>query len=315
MSGTTPAPAGEKLQKVLARAGLGSRRELELWIEGGRVTVNGAVAKLGDRVLPQQDIRVDGQPLSASARHGTRRRVIIYSKPEGQVCTMADPEGRPTVFDRLPVLRGARWIVIGRLDFNTQGLLLFTTDGALANKLMHPSSEIEREYAVRVLGAVDADMLTRLRAGVPLDDGPAHFDDIRDAGGEGANHWYHVTLKEGRNREVRRMWEAVGVKVSRLIRVRFGPVTLPRMLRPGRWEELDPELMTALVESVGLAPEAPRLHHKSTAARKSEPTTGKRAPRTRPATPGRAKTVRAGNKRPAKPGMRTPRSPAPRRRG
>lgn len=315
MTESTSSPAGEKLQKVLARAGLGSRRELELWIEGGRVTVNGAVAKLGDRVLPQQDIRVDGQPLSASARHGTRRRVIIYSKPEGQVCTMADPEGRPTVFDRLPVLRGARWIVIGRLDFNTQGLLLFTTDGALANKLMHPSSEIEREYAVRVLGTVDADMLARLRAGVQLDDGMAHFDDIRDAGGEGANHWYHVTLKEGRNREVRRLWEAVGVKVSRLIRVRFGPVTLPRMLRPGRWEELDPEIMTALIESVGLAPDEPRQHHKSKIAGKPEPATGKRAPRTRLATPGRAKADRAGNKRSTKSTARKPRTPAPRRRG
>ena len=306
-------PTTEKLQKVLARAGLGSRRELELWIEDGRVTVNGAVAKIGDRVLPEQDIRVDGQPLSASARHGTRRRVILYSKPEGQVCTMADPEGRPTVFDRLPVLRGARWIVIGRLDFNTQGLLLFTTDGELANKLMHPSSQIEREYAVRVLGNVDADMLTRLRAGVPLDDGPAHFDDIRDAGGEGANHWYHVTLKEGRNREVRRLWEAVGVKVSRLIRVRFGPVTLPRMLRPGRWEEMDKEVMTALIESVGLAPQVPRHHKKSASGKKPESATSERTPRTRLRTPGKEKADRAANKRPEKPSTartrRHPRSP------
>jgi 23S rRNA pseudouridine2605 synthase len=296
---TASEPEGEKLQKVLARAGLGSRRELEHWITDGRITVNGVVAKLGDRVLPGQDIRVDGHSLSAGARHGTRRRVIIYSKPEGQVCTMADPEGRPTVFDHLPVLRNARWIVIGRLDFNTQGLLLFTTDGELANKLMHPSSEIEREYAVRVLGTVDADMLARLRAGVQLDDGPAHFDDIRDAGGEGANHWYHVTLKEGRNREVRRLWEAVGVKVSRLIRVRFGPVMLPRMLRPGRWEELDKDIMTALIESVGLAPEEPRQYKKSTPAKKPELEVGKRAPRTRL----------------KKSAARTRRPPATRRRG
>ena len=299
MTKAAPPPAGEKLQKVLARAGLGSRRELELWIAEGRVTVNGAVAKLGDRVLPEQDIRVDGQPLSASARHGTRRRVIMYSKPEGQVCTTSDPQGRPTVFDHLPVLRGARWIVIGRLDFNTQGLLLFTTDGELANKLMHPSSEIEREYAVRVLGTVDADMLTRLRAGVQLDDGMAHFDDIADAGGEGANHWYHVILKEGRNREVRRMWEAVGVKVSRLIRVRFGPVPLPRMLRPGRWEELDPALLTALLETVGLPPEAPRQykHHKATASKPDIQT-------------------RPGAKRPKKKSApRTRRAPVKRRRG
>jgi 23S rRNA pseudouridine2605 synthase len=253
-----PGPAGEKLQKVLARAGLGSRRVLEQWISDGRITVNGVVAKLGDRVLPGQDIRVDGVSLSAGARHGVRRRIILYHKPEGQVCTTADPEGRPTVFDHLPVLRNARWIVVGRLDFNTQGLLIFTTDGELANRLMHPSSEIEREYAVRVLGNVDAGMLARLREGVQLEDGPAHFDTITDAGGEGANRWYHVTLKEGRNREVRRLWEAVGAKVSRLIRVRFGPVTLPRLLRPGRWAELDKDTAALLLESVGIEPDEPR---------------------------------------------------------
>ncbi len=317
MTKTKPVPEGEKLQKVLARAGLGSRRELEHWITDKRITVNGVVAKLGDRVLAGPDIRVDGHSLSAGARHGTRRRVILYSKPEGQVCTMADPEGRPTVFDHLPVLRNARWIVIGRLDFNTQGLLLFTTDGELANKLMHPSGEIEREYAVRVLGKVDADMLARLRAGVQLDDGPAHFDDIRDAGGEGANHWYHVTLKEGRNREVRRLWEAVGVKVSRLIRVRFGPVTLPRMLRPGRWQELDKESMTALIQTVGLAPDEPRQYKKSVPAKKSEPVTGMRAPRTRSGatTPGKEEVDRVGNRRSKKSAARTRRPPATRRRG
>jgi 23S rRNA pseudouridine2605 synthase len=209
-------------------------------------------------VVSGQDIRVDGQPLSGGMRHGTRRRVILYHKPEGEVCTTSDPEGRATVFDHLPVLRGARWIVVGRLDFNTQGLLLFTTDGELAYRLMHPSSEIEREYAVRVLGQVDATMIARLREGVMLDDGPAHFDEIVDAGGEGANHWYHVTLKEGRNREVRRLWEAVGVTVSRLIRVRFGAITLPRQLRPGRWMDLEKENLAALLESVGLKAEEPR---------------------------------------------------------
>lgn len=281
-----PQPAGEKLQKVLARAGLGSRRELEHWITDGRVTVNGVVAKLGDRVNPGQDIRVDGQPLSAGARHGARRRIILYHKPEGELCTTSDPEGRPTVFDHLPVLRNARWIVVGRLDFNTQGLLIFTTDGELANRLMHPSSEIEREYAVRVLGQVDESMLARLRAGVPLEDGPAHFDDIIDAGGEGANHWYHVILKEGRNREVRRLWEAVGVKVSRLIRVRFGAVTLPRLLRPGRWMDLDKEQAAQLLASVGLKVEEPRTARES--ARGARKTThkgpgksGRAAPATR----------------------------------
>jgi 23S rRNA pseudouridine2605 synthase len=258
----SPGPRGEKLHKVLANAGLGSRRELEHWISDGRVTVDGAVAKLGDRVTPEQDIRVDGQPLAAGARHGVTRRVIAYHKPDGEVTTTKDPQGRPTVFDHLPALRNARWIVIGRLDFNTQGLLLFTTDGALANKLMHPSSEIEREYAVRVLGKVDADMLKRLQEGVELEDGPAHFDTLIDAGGEGANHWYHVTLKEGRHREVRRLWEAVGVTVSRLIRVRFGPVSLPRQLRPGRWMDLDPDSESQLLASVGMQTEQPHSPRK-----------------------------------------------------
>jgi 23S rRNA pseudouridine2605 synthase len=276
-------PAGEKLQKVLARVGLGSRRELERWIVDGRVTVDGTVAKLGDRVQPDQDIRVDGQPLAAGARHETRRRIIVYNKPDGEVTTTRDPQGRPTVFDHLPVLRHARWIVVGRLDFNTQGLLLFTTDGELANRLMHPSSEIEREYAVRVLGVVDEEMLKRLRQGVTLDDGPAHFDSIMDAGGEGANHWYHVTLKEGRHREVRRLWEAVGATVSRLIRVRFGPVTLPRQLRAGRWMDLDADVETALLESVGIKPEPvrPAVRSRATAKPGRSGSSRNEAPRTR----------------------------------
>ncbi len=280
---TNPPASGEKLQKVLARVGLGSRRELELWIIDGRVTVDGKVAKLGDRVTPNQDIRVDGQPLSAGARHETRRRIIVYHKPDGEVTTSKDPQGRPTVFDHLPVLHNARWIAVGRLDFSTQGLLLFTTDGELANKLMHPSSRIEREYAVRVLGKVDADMLRRLREGIQLDDGPAHFDEIADAGGEGANHWYHVTLKEGRNREVRRLWEAVGVTVSRLIRVRFGPVTLPRQLRTGRWMDLEEEPAAQLLAAVGLKPQAPpaRKPRKPQPVRRGKTGAGKPAPRTR----------------------------------
>jgi 23S rRNA pseudouridine2605 synthase len=283
-------PVGEKLQKVLARVGLGSRRELEHWIADGRVTVDGRVARLGDRVLAGQDIRVDGQPLAAGARHAVKRRIIAYHKPDGELTTTKDPQGRPTVFDHLPVLRNARWIAIGRLDFNTQGLLLFTTDGELANKLMHPSSGIEREYAVRVLGQVEPDMIRRLHEGVPLDDGPAHFDTIVDAGGEGANHWYHVTLKEGRHREVRRLWEAVGVTVSRLIRVRFGPVALPRQLRAGRWMDLDADVATQLLASVGMKPAPPRARKpkggprpqpgasKAPARARRKPTT-RRAPR------------------------------------
>lgn len=242
----------EKLQKILARAGLGSRREIEKWIEQGRVSVNGAIAKLGDRVTSSVRILVDGRPIALRPTESLKRRVLVYHKPVGEMCTRSDPEGRPTVFDHLPLIRQQRWIAIGRLDFNTAGLLLFTNDGELANRLMHPSAEIEREYAVRVLGTVEKPMLSKLRKGVELEDGLANFDSIQDAGGEGANHWYHVTLKEGRNRIVRRLWESQGITVSRLIRVRFGNVQLPRTLRFGRWQELEKDAMENLVKLVGL---------------------------------------------------------------
>lgn len=249
-SGTTP--SGEKLQKVLARAGIGSRREMERWIAEGRVSIDGRRAELGDRVEDHQMVRIDGHVLASSARAGTRRRVLMYHKPEGEVCTRSDPSGRPTVFARLPHLRNGRWIAIGRLDINTSGLLLFTTDGELANRLMHPSHGIEREYAVRVLGDVSKETLARLTTGVELDDGPAAFDTLVDAGGTGANHWYHVSLKEGRNREVRRLWDAVGVQVSRLHRVRYSDLTLPRAIHAGRWEELTRAQVHALSARVGL---------------------------------------------------------------
>ncbi len=229
----------EKLQKVLARAGLGSRREMERLIEAGEVTVNGRVATLGDRVTPQDEVRVGGRRIGGPGARRTPNRVILYNKPEGELCTRSDPEGRPTVFASLPRIAGARWISVGRLDVNSCGLLLFTTDGELAHRLMHPSSQVEREYAVRVLGAVGPEDLQALQEGVLLDDGLARFDSIRFSGGEGANAWYHVTLREGRNREVRRLWESRGLKVSRLIRVRFGDVTLPRGLKPGAWAELE----------------------------------------------------------------------------
>src|SRR6266566_1837667 len=195
----------EKLQKVLARAGMGSRRQIEQWIEEGRVTVDGRTAAIGERVEPSAHIAIDGRvvPLTDLV---PKPRVLVYHKPEGEVCTRSDPQGRATVFDNLPTLRHGRWILIGRLDYNTSGLLLLTTDGELAHRLMHPSHEIEREYAVRVLGKVSDEMFTQLKEGVMLDDGPARFDDIADAGGTGANHWYHVILREGRNREVRRLW-------------------------------------------------------------------------------------------------------------
>jgi len=229
----------EKLQKVLARAGFGSRRELEAWITAGRVSVDGKKAKLGDRVTSKQRIRVDGHPIRFPDKETFKRRVLLYNKPEGEICTQSDPENRPTVYDHLPRIRPSRWIAIGRLDINSSGLLLFTNDGELANKFMHPSSQIEREYAVRVLGDVDQKLLATLRKGVKLEDGIARFEGIKHAGGEGANQWYHVLLKEGRNREVRRLWESQNIKVSRLIRIRFGQIKLPRDLRQGRWIEID----------------------------------------------------------------------------
>lgn len=244
---------GEKLQKVLARAGFGSRRHIETWIVAGRITVNDTLAKLGDRVTAEDRIRIDGQAPQTHRLAGAKRRVLAYYKAEGEVCTRSDPEGRPTIFDQLPVLRSGRWIAVGRLDINSSGLLLLTTDGELANRLMHPSTGLEREYAVRILGKVDAVMLNRLTEGVMLDDGSAAFNSVKNAGGAGANHWYHVTLTEGRNREVRRLWESQGVKVSRLTRVRYGPIPLRRGLRAGRWEDLENEDIQVLLAATGLA--------------------------------------------------------------
>ncbi|HCB38044.1 MAG TPA: 23S rRNA pseudouridine(2605) synthase RluB, partial [Gammaproteobacteria bacterium] len=232
----------EKIQKVLARVGLGSRRAMEEWIQEGRVSVNGKVSTLGDRIEQDDELRVDGRIINFAAEEESIRRVILYYKPEGEVCTRTDPSGRPTVFDALPKLQDQRWVAIGRLDINSQGLLLFTTDGDLANRMMHPSSNIEREYAVRIHGEVTEENLEALRTGVTLLDGPAKFDEIVDRGGEGTNHWYHVILREGRKREVRRMWESQGVQVSRLIRVRYGDVQLPRNLKAGRWVELDKDV-------------------------------------------------------------------------
>ena len=236
--------AGEKLQKVLARTGLGSRREMERWIEAGRVAVNGKVASLGDRVDGRARLTVDGRNIDTSPAQETR--CILYHKPPGEVCSRSDPEGRRTVFERLPKLKSGRWISIGRLDFNTSGLLLFTTDGDLANSLMHPSSNIEREYMVRVMGDVTEDMLQRLVDGVMLEDGMARFTDIQDGGGDGINHWYYVVLTEGRNREVRRLWESQGLTVSRLKRVRYGEVFIPSRVKQGQWIELESKELKSL---------------------------------------------------------------------
>ncbi len=242
----------ERIQKLLATAGVGSRREVERMIETGRITVNGEVATLGGKAHWGDAIALDGKALRLEQRSETLQRVLIYHKPEGEVCTRSDPEGRPTIFAKLPPIRAGRWIAVGRLDINTSGVILMTTDGDLANLLMHPSSEIEREYATRVLGDVDNELLQRLTQGVELEDGMARFNTITDAGGQGANHWYHVTLNEGRNREVRRLWESQGVKVSRLIRVRFGFITLRRGLKAGAWDELNRDAMNELRQLVGM---------------------------------------------------------------
>ncbi|WP_263065780.1 23S rRNA pseudouridine(2605) synthase RluB [Dickeya dadantii] len=247
----------EKIQKVLARAGHGSRREIESMIEAGRISVDGKIATLGDRVEVTRatKIRIDGHVVSVRETEEAVCRVLMYYKPEGELCTRSDPEGRPTVFDRLPRIQGYRWVAVGRLDVNTSGLLLFTTDGELANRLMHPSREVEREYAVRVFGEVGDDKIRQLSKGVQLEDGPAAFRSIRYQGGEGLNQWYNVTLTEGRNREVRRLWEAVGVQVSRLIRVRYGDIQLPKGLPRGGWMEMGLTDVNYLRELVQLTPE------------------------------------------------------------
>lgn len=261
--------APQRLQKVLAEAGLGSRRQIEGWISEGRLRVNGELAQLGDRVTGSDRIRLDGRELRLRRRRERLAEVIAYHKPEGELVTRRDPEERPTVFRRLPRPKEGRWIAVGRLDINTSGLILFTTDGELANRLMHPSREIEREYAVRILGEVPPDALERLSAGIELEDGLARFDAISERGGSGANRWFHVVLREGRNREVRRLWEAAGCRVSRLIRVRYGNVELGRRLFPGSWRPLTDEERTALAGLAGLTTDRPRRPRPGPPARTS----------------------------------------------
>ncbi|MBU2037703.1 MAG: pseudouridine synthase [Gammaproteobacteria bacterium] len=241
----------ERIQKLLALAGVASRREVERWIGEGRVSVNGVTAKLGDRASRYDDVRVDGRQVNLEDA-GRSRRVLAYNKPVGEVCTLKDPEGRPTVFDHLPKTKGERWVNIGRLDINTSGLLLFTTDGELANKLMHPSSGVDREYAVRVRGDVDEAMIERLKEGVMLDDGIARFTDVKFFDGEGQNKWFHVVLMEGKNREVRRLWESQGIAVSRLKRVRYGCIFMPSNVPVGTWVELGQREVNDLADLVGI---------------------------------------------------------------
>ncbi|WP_087719177.1 23S rRNA pseudouridine(2605) synthase RluB [Salinicola salarius] len=244
----------EKLQKVLARAGHGSRREMETAISAGRIKVNGQVAKLGDRVGARDRVALDDRAINLRAVEEVPRRVIMYNKPEGELCTRKDPEGRRTVFERLPRLKGERWIAIGRLDINTSGLLLFTTDGELANRLMHPSHQIEREYAVRVMGEVKREHVVNMVEGVMLEDGPARFTDVQEFGGEGINTWFHVVILEGRNREVRRLWESQGLTVSRLKRVRYGNIFLDKRAKAGEWTEMTQDEIDELSTLAGLEP-------------------------------------------------------------
>lgn len=242
----------EKIQKVLARAGFGSRREIERWIADGRIKVNQSVATLGDRIDGTEQLSLDGKNIRVKPVEKTIPRVIAYHKGIGTICTRDDPEERNTVFEDFPKVKGGRWILVGRLDINTSGLLLATTDGELANRLMHPSSEIEREYAVRIYGEVSPEIIETLLAGVELEDGLAKFDSIKDIGGEGQNHWYSVVVAEGRNREVRRLWESQGVQVNRLARNRFGPITLPRRLKRGQSEPLTQKQIEQLYKLTGL---------------------------------------------------------------
>jgi 23S rRNA pseudouridine2605 synthase len=251
--GSVAGGATYKLQKVLAQSGLGSRRDMEEWMRSGRVTVNGAPATVGARVGPSDVIQVNGQALSRAADR-IPPRVLIYYKPEGEIVSRDDPDGRPSVFDRLPQPRGAKWQAVGRLDLNTSGLLILTTSGELANRMMHPRYELEREYAVRVLGRLTPEQQEKLLSGIQLKDGMARCVAVHDRGGEGANHWYHVVIREGRNREVRRLFEALRLRVSRLMRVRFGSVSLPRTLKRGQFVELEPREIRQLLASLGFEP-------------------------------------------------------------
>ena len=252
--------AGERIQKVLARGGVGSRREIERWIDEGRLKINGDIVKLGDRLKVGDYLQLNDRVMHWEKFAIQPTRVLLYHKPTGEVVTRRDPQGRPVVFSQLPVLETARWISVGRLDINTSGLLLVTNNGELANKLMHPSTQVEREYAVRILGNVSDDTLEKLKKGVELEDGVAKFDAIRFFGGEGANKWYHVIVSEGRNRLVRRLWEAQEVIVSRLMRVRYGPVVLPERLKTGAIYELTDKELDLLFDFAGLQRNEPSAY-------------------------------------------------------
>lgn len=257
----------QRLQKILALSGLGSRRDMEALIEAGRVSVNGQVASLGSTVNGDEVIRVDGRPVRLQTEPQLPK-VLLYHKQEGEIVSADDPKKRDSVFEKLPRVRGAKWVSVGRLDINTSGLLIFTTSGELANRLMHPRYEVEREYAVRVMGQLSEGQVLQLTNGIELEDGVANFDAIQDKGGEGSNHWYQVILREGRNREVRRLFEAVGLMVSRLMRVRFGPVTLPSRLKRGQMLALQDKEVRQLLEWAELP--VPRAPQRQMTAREKE---------------------------------------------
>jgi 23S rRNA pseudouridine2605 synthase len=261
-----PVIASERLQKALAGAGLGSRRDMEQWISDGRVQVNGEVATLGTKVGARDVVKVGGRRVYLRFED-KRTRILIYHKSEGEIVTRDDPGGRDTVFDALPKLRGAKWIAVGRLDYNTDGLMIFTTSGELANHLMHPRFEVEREYAVRLLGELSDEQIVQLTDGVELDDGPAQLQSCYRAGGEGANRWYRVIIKEGRKREVRRIFEFLGMTVSRLTRIRFGLITLPPQLRRGQKAELGDDQVAQVLEWAGMAT-GPRFQKRGPMAKK-----------------------------------------------
>jgi len=281
----TPNQPSQRLHKLLALAGLGSRRDMEELIASGRITINGQTAQVGAAVVASDVVRLDSRPLHLPFE-AELPRVLLYHKPEGEIVSQDDPEKRATVFDKLPRIRGGRWVAIGRLDINTSGLLIFTTSGELANHFMHPRYEVEREYAVRLMGQLTEGQLLQLTQGIELDDGIAQFDSIQDKGGEGANHWYQVMLREGRNREVRRLFEAIGLMVSRLMRVRFGPVNLPARLKRGQMLELPPKEVAGLLEWAGLAvPRSPQRPQKEKESLGKSFTPKERKPESRDRTP------------------------------
>lgn len=285
----------ERIQKALSRQGLGSRRQIETWISEGKISLNGNPAKIGDQVKAGDKIMFGGRRIIIKEESQSLPRVIVYNKPEGEMCTHSDPEGRPTIFQSLPKLKQGRWIMVGRLDINTSGLLLLTDNGELANRLMHPSQQIEREYAVRTMGVATDDMLYKVTHGVELEDGPARFEDVVDSDPQAtaSNHWYHVVIMEGRNREVRRIWESVGLKVSRLKRVRYGPVMLSKNHRQGQSKKLSDKKTVELCEMVGLKFELP----KSTESEKRKPIIKKSRSRTgSPKRPGESKSGEAKNR-------------------